>query len=640
MTRLVDCSWRIITDSLDLARHGGTCMRLTAVVTAAALVGLSPALASAQTTSDRPVLTARLTLGSIQGTVSDDHGGPPAGAMVSALGATTALAITDAHGKFLINALPPGEYMLRVHMAGFVSSRRDYVKVGTTPSVIDRIQLTRVDPTQPIEARPIMTAGVVVPAETTDDPDHPHTETAWRLRHIKRSILKQDGDVVSIADASSDEPLQTTQASLFGRAFDNAASFFTETPFSGEVNLLTTSAVADGSLFGPDFMPRGVAYLSIGAPLAGGRWDLRAALNQSDLSSWIVAGTYASQFSGGHSYSTGISYSSQQYDSQDGRPALLAAVPQISRSVGELFASDRWAVVPGVTLDYGARYARYDYLTQRSLVSPHVTVLLTPFDRTHITLGAAQRMVAPGAEEFLPSTTFGPWLPPERTFAPLAGEELRVERGRFFEIGLDPDLTAGLNIGVRHFQQNIDDQLATLFGVPVDGGPKSPGHYYVASAGAVDAEGWAIRLTGVPSPHVRGSVDYSVTQANWMSRGDMAGIAIWAPEAIRPRTEDIHDLTTSVDTDIPQTATRVFVLYKINDAFARGGEPSHTTTDARFDVQVNQALPFMPLHSARWEVLVGVRNLFRDQADVASVYDELLVIRPPKRVIGGVLVKF
>ena len=615
-------------------------MRLTAVVTAAALVGFPAAIASAQPTSERATLTARVTLGSIQGTVSDDRGGPLAGAMVSALGATTALAITDARGRFLLNALPPGDYMIRVHMAGFVSSRRDYVRVGAAPAVLDRIQLTRVDPSQPLEARPIMTAGVAIPAETTDDPDHPHTETAWRLRHIKRSILKQNGDVVSIADATTDEPLQTTQASLFGRAFDNAATFFTDTPFSGEVNLLTTSAIGGGSLFGPDFVPRGVAYLTIGAPLAGGRWDVRAALNQSDLSSWIVAGTYASHLSGGHDYSAGVSFSTQQYDSQDGRPALLAAVPEVSRSVGELFGADRWAILPGVTLDYGARYARYDYLSQRSLISPHLGVVLTPMDKTHVTLSAAQRMLAPGAEEFLPSTTFGPWLPPERTFAPLAGETLRVERGRFFEIGVDRDLTPGLNVGVRHFQQSIDDQLTTLFGIPVEGGPKSPGHYYVTSAGAVDADGWAIRVTGLPSPHVRGSIDYSVAQARWISRGDMAAIAIWAPEAIRPRNEDVHDLTTSLDTDIPQTATRVFVLYKISDAFARGGEPSHATTDARFDVQVNQPLPFVPLHSTRWEVLVGVRNLFRDQNDVASIYDELLVVRPPKRVIGGVLVKF
>lgn len=619
-------------------------MRLTTVVTAVALVGF-PVAASAQTASAQPVsvrstLTARLTLGSIEGTVSDEKGGPLAGAMVSALGATTALAITDGRGRFSINALPPGDYMVRVHMAGFVSSRRDYVRVGTSSSVLDRIRLTRADKTETSDGRPIMTAGVAIPSETTDDPDHPHTETAWRLRHIKRSILKQNGDVVSIADATTDEALQPSTGSLFGRAFGNAASFFTDTAFTGEVNLLTTSVFAGGSMIDPDFTPRGVAYLSIGAPLAGGRWDVRAALNQSDLSSWIVAGTYASHLSGGHDYSAGITYSTQQYDSENGRPTLVAPVADSSRSVGELFGADRWTIVPGITLDYGARYARYDYLTQHSLLSPHLGIILTPMNRTHVTAAVAQRMVAPGTEEFLPSTTLGPWLPPERTFAPLAGEDLRVERGRFFDVGIDRDLTAALNVGVRHFQQSIDDQLTTLFGVPVDGGPNSPGHYYVASAGAVDAEGWAIRVTGTPSSHVRGTLDYSVTSAQWVSRGDMAAIAVWAPEAIRPRNEDIHDLTTSLESDIPQTSTRLFVLYKINDAFARGGEPSHSSTDARFDVQVNQALPFMPLRSTRWEVLLGVRNLFRDQNDVASVYDELLVIRPPKRVIGGVLVKF
>jgi hypothetical protein len=613
-------------------------MRLTTVVTAAALIGF-PAAAFAQPAPERPALTARVTLGSIQGTVSDVRGGPLAGAMVSALGATTALAITDAHGHFLLNSLPPGDYMLRVHLAGFVSSRRDKVRVGAAPAVVDRIELSRVDPSQPLAGRPIMTAGVVVPAETTEDPDHPHTETAWRLRHIKRSILKQNGDGVSIADATTDATLDAQQASLFGRAFGNAASFFSDSMFSGEVNLLTTSAIATGSPFGLDFAPRAVSYVSIGAPLAGGRWDVRAALNQSDLSSWIVAGTYAAHINAGHDYSAGISYSSQQYDSQDGRPALIAAVPEVSRSVGEIYGADQWTIVPGIRLDYGARYARYDYLAQRSLVSPHLGLVLTPFDRTHVTARVAQRMVAPGAEEFLPSTTLGPWLPPERTFAPLAGENLRVERARFFDVGLDRDLGPKLNVGIRHFQQNVDDQLTTLFGVPLAGGPKSPGHYYVASAGAVDAEGWAVRVTGVPSAHVRGSIDYSVTRAHWISRGDMAAIAVWAPEAIRPRNEDVHDLTTTLDTDIPQTATRVFVLYKLNDAFARG-EPAQGTTDARFDVQVNQALPFVPLRSTRWEVLVGVRNLFREQNDIASVYDELLVVRPPKRVIGGVLVKF
>ena len=61
--------------------------------------------------------------------------------------------------------------------------------------------------------------------------------------------------------------------------------------------------------------------------------------------------------------------------------------------------------------------------------------------------------------------------------------------------------------------------------------------------------------------------------------------------------------------------------------------------DGRFDVQLNQALPF-GLGSTKWEVLVGIRNLFRDPNEPASIYDELLVVRPPKRVVGGFLVRF
>jgi hypothetical protein len=136
-------------------------------------------------------------------------------------------------------------------------------------------------------------------------------------------------------------------------------------------------------------------------------------------------------------------------------------------------------------------------------------------------------------------------------------------------------------------------------------------------------------------------MDYTVTRADWLSRGDLAAISLWAPSAIRPHTEDVHNLTTSLETEVPQTATRVFVVYTVNAAFAHGDDPTRPELDYRFDVQVNQALPFMPFsRSARWEVLVGMRNLFRDPSEPGSVYDELLVVRPPKRVVGGVLVRF
>ena len=623
-------------------------VRLTGLVAAAAAVlGLTAASASAQSRFTPVEQQAHLMLGSIHGVVVDDRGGPLAGAMVSALGVATGMTTTDIRGRFVIEPLPSGQYVLRVNHTGFVSTRREGIRVGASPSDVDRIQLRRVD--ADLASHPILAAGMAsVPAganPTPEDGDN-HSETAWRLRHIKRSVLKQEGSV-SIADAAADQDMPPEAPSIFGRALDNAASaatsFFTDTPFSGEVNLLTTSSSqAVGPLLFTDFAPRGVAYLSIGAPAASGRWDVRASMSQSDVSAWILAGTFRTRIATAHDSAFGVSYSTQQYQNPQARALGLGRASDDSRNVGEIFGGDRWTASPSFTLEYGARYAHYDYLHRRSLLSPHVGIVLTSFDsNTHITANVAQRMLAPGAEEFLAPTMVGPWLPPERTFAALDGQDLRVERSRFLDVGVNHQFDGAFVVGARRFQQRTDNQLVTLFGLPVNGGPESPGHYFVASAGDFDAQGWAFNVTSTPSQRLRGSVEYSLARAQWISRADIAAIAFWAPTAIRPRTEDVHDLTTSLETDVPQTDTRVFVLYRLNNAFARGNDPTHPSLDYRFDVQVNQALPFMPFSgTARWEVLVGLRNMFRDPTDMGSIYDELLVVHPPKRIIGGVLIKF
>src|SRR5688572_27224896 len=309
--------------------------RLTGFLAAAAIVGLTVAPVSAQTSGGRPgaftpilqTQQARLSLGSIQGLGSDERGGPLAGAVVSALGATTAMATTDARGRFVIQPLAAGEYVLRIHLAGFVSGRREGVRVGPAAVEVPKIQMRRLDGA--LAARPILAAGVTLPpGENPTAEEDNHTETAWRLRHIKRSVLKQDGDVVSIADAASGQPVPPGSPSIFGRAFDNAAtmaaSFFTATPFSGEVNFLTTSALGPGPLLFSDFVPRGVAYMSIGAPAASGRWDVRASMSQSDVSAWVIAGSFTSRIASTHDSAMGVSYSTQRYQNQHGRPFTLA----------------------------------------------------------------------------------------------------------------------------------------------------------------------------------------------------------------------------------------------------------------------------------------------------------------------------
>jgi hypothetical protein len=634
--------------------------RMTRVLSAAGfLVAIAGAVSSsvqAQQRAGAPEFrrVSAIVGGSINGIVSDDRGGPLSGAMVSALGATTAMTVTDANGRFSLQKLPAGDYTLRAHLPGFAASTRANVHVGFSASAVHRLQLRRLDfavptagrATDTVTARPILAAGFGLPVidmpetpETTAaDDDHSHTETAWRLRHLTRSILKSSAHAVVFADdenSSPDDP-------LFGRSARGvrsvAASLFADLPFTGEVNLLTTGAFGPSDLFSGDILPRGVAYLAIGSPTPAGDWTLRAAMSEGDLSSWIVAGSFVSRRAGVHSYDLGLSYSTQEY--QGGNPLALAAVSDGSRNVGEVYALDRWTVSPGVSFEYGGRYARYDYLTRPGLFSPRAGLTLEPTDKTRINAVLAQRMIAPGAEEFLAPAVAGPWLPPERTFSPLVGNDLLVERARYLDVLLEHDLNSTYTIGVRRFFQGVDNQAVTIFGMESPSGTRSVGHYYVATAGSVDTQGWGVRLSSTSSKRVSGSLDYTLTHGRWNSAGDLADATPWLARLTRAQDEDIHDLTTSIRTSIPETATRVFVLYKLNSGYARRtGSLSQTGLDGRFDVQVNQALPF-GLGGTKWEVLVGVRNLFRDPNDLASIYDELLVVRPPKRVVGGFLVKF
>jgi hypothetical protein len=627
--------------------------RITRVLSAAGVVAIatavipSPGLAQQTAPARAPEFrnVSAMLSGAIKGVVSDEGGGPLSGAMVSALGTTMAMTVTDANGRFSLEKLPPGDYTLRAHLAGFAASRRENVRVGVMPASIYRLQLHRLEnavattgTAEGVTTRPILAAGFGLPSvesgdATTSDPDHPHTDTAWRLRHLTRSILKDSSSVVVVEN----DDTMPSDGSMFGRNISAVASFFADLPFTGEVNLLTTGAFAPGHLFSGDTLPRGVAYLAIGAPTGAGDWALRAAMSQGDLSSWIVAGSFASKREGIHTYDLAWSYSTQEY--QGGNPLALAAVSDGNRNVGEISAIDRWTVGPGVTFHYGGRYARYDYLEQPALFSPRVGLALEPTKSTRVTAELAQRMIAPGAEEFLAPAIAGPWLPPERTFSALGGGDLRVERARDLDVLVEHDFGV-YSFGVRRFFQGVDNQAMTIFGMRAPDGTRSVGHYYVAGAGSVDVDGWGVRLSSNASKRVSGSVDYSLSHGRWSSFGEISRGRPWLANLTRPQDEDMHDLTTSFQTAIPETATRVFVLYKLNSGYARRNAAlSETGLDARFDVQVNQALPF-GLGNTKWEVLVGVRNLFRDPNDPASVYDELLVVRPPKRVVGGFLVRF
>jgi hypothetical protein len=249
-------------------------------------------------------------------------------------------------------------------------------------------------------------------------------------------------------------------------------------------------------------------------------------------------------------------------------------------------------------------------------------------------------VIAPGADEFLPPPSAGPWLPPERTFSPLLpGAFFQAERVRNVDVGIEQQLGRGPNapaIGVRRFQAAAQDQVATLFGLDSE---SNVGHYYVATPGSLSADGWVMRISGRLGSRVEGTVDYTTSQAQWTTGSEAFAIAALAPSVVRLSRERLHDVTTSVNATIPETSTKVLMAYRINTGFSVP-DSALPVAAGRFDVELRQALPLRPTRASRTELVVVVRNLFRDLGDAGSLYDELLTVAPPMRIMGGVQVKF
>ena len=625
----------------------------------------------AQTTQDGRV--ASLASGAIEGLVQDEAGVPLAGAIVSALGSSTVFALTDRLGHFALRPLPPGPYVVRAHLSGFIAPRGRIVQVLPSSRASSSISLRHVTASL-AGSPPILPAsfggatpapepaatGPAPPTPTIDGPGNDNDdnngnrdnanrdgEIEWRLRHARRSILKDAIDQVLIADArpAADGAFgPQTRSGAVGPAHA-AASLFADSPFFGQVNLLTTSSFdAPQDLFSTRaFLGRSVANVLVGAPV-GDRadWTVRGAVTQGDISSWVVFGDYVTRAPARHRYDIGLSYSTQRYDG--GNFAALRNVTDGSRNAGTLHGFDTFAVTPALSVTYGARYARYDYLDGQSLLSPRVAVTVTPAARLRVNAFVSRRAVAPGAEEFMPPADTGIWLPPQRTFSSLVDNgPLIAEQTTHAEAGIERDV-ARATISIRAFSQRVDHQLVTLFGIAEPGRPSATlGHYFVADGGCVEASGYSAGIRSVIAARVHGSIDYSFARARWTPANqadDLTYLMLLAPSAVRTAVERVHDLSASIETDVPETSTRLIVFYRLNNGFARRDAIDGPTVDARFDVQVRQALPFMDFSAAKWEMLVDVRNFFREATSGQSIYDEMLVVRPPKRVVGGLTLRF
>jgi hypothetical protein len=220
------------------------------------------------------------------------------------------------------------------------------------------------------------------------------------------------------------------------------------------------------------------------------------------------------------------------------------------------------------------------------------------------------------------------------------GRPFQSERTNHAAIEAERDLGSS-TVSFAVFGQQVTDQLVTMFGARTQDAPGAQlGHYLVGNSGDVDASGWSAKFRTAVIPRVNASVVYTLTRAQW-TRNDAstAYLLLIEPSLVRPTTDRLQEVSTSIEASVPETATRVLVVWRLMSGLPSAGS-DRSSYDSRFDMQVHQSLPFMDFSTARWEMLLAIRNTFRDATSEASAYDELLVARPPKRIIGGLTLKF
>ena len=627
------------------------------LVVAAGLFAFGAASADAgqkpEPAADAVAIQAAVRSGRIAGTVTDADGQPVDGAMVSAFGPLGAeLVVSDGNGRFLLPSLAPGRYLVQAHVAGFVTSRRRLVSVWAGRAAVHAIAMSRVGPSSGAVFPTLASLGLSLPAAEEQGPDseteapaarepdppHDHAEKAWRLRRARRGVLKQAERGEGAGAASGAAPPDDGEVALFrsGGTPASFASWLRAFPLTGEVNLLTRGTVESANPLVGSPRAAGIANLSVGAPAWRGDWTAHGAMNTGDVSSWFASGAYLAEAGSAHRFGVKAAYGRQRYDGVNPLALTVAAETRNAASIGGF---DRWAVSPRLSLEYGGRYSRYDYI-DGGLFSPRAAITVAPVPGLRFRVAGGQEMVAPGAETFRRPTGAGLWLPPEQTFATLSRHGgLLPERTRHFDVGLERDLAGGIVVGVRRFRQDVANQMVTLFGaggleaVPAD-------FYYVARAGSVASRGWIFTVRRELGRRVKGSVDFSVVEAQWGQAEFGPVAAAEAPGVLRPAVEQFHDISGTIETEFPESATRVSVRCRISGAFEGIDPAGPGGLDARFDLLVHQALPFAPLGGSRWEALLAVRSLFFDPRDTGSIFSELLVIRPPRQVVGGVVVHF
>jgi hypothetical protein len=544
-----------------------------------------------------PAARAEGPAGRILGLVEDASGSPIPGAVISlfgrGVGSMGLVTLSDSTGRFSVPSLPPGAYTVRALRDGHTPAPARRVLILPNQDATFTISMTSVgDPTT--------RDGQDAKAAAKDDASATR-DLQWLIRHKRRSALEdraQNGQ-----SASGDTPPTGLLASLFP-------------DLAGTLQVVTNPNFTDVA---DEVEPSSWSVVKLNGRIAdSGRWSLGGLVAERESATWRMAGEFVFEPGAGHEIEVATGYGTRAL-----RPMALGTDPtRMDRGVGAVSFQDRWTASDRVTATIGGRYSYAGFLQQSNHLDRMFAVEFRSDENVRLSASARSRTLVPGGDVLTVSTIS---TAPAVAISML-DEHLRPERVLHYEVAFDQEM-GDFTVEGHAFYETIHDQLVNGF----TSSSVLPHALSISNGGWMGTRGMGVKVSRRFGDVVHGSMTYTYGHS-------------WRPDGPAPATllafreGDFHDLAARVETMIEGTDTRVIAFCRVNRLAS--GELPGATTNTRFDVQLSQGLPFLgAITRADWDVLVAVRNLFYEASE-GGVLDEMAVAHPPKRVLGGISVRF
>jgi hypothetical protein len=543
--------------------------------------------------------------GGLLGYVENSRGIPLSGALVSVFGRGIGpgfTTLTDSSGRFFVPSLPAGSYTLRALRDGHRPAPARRVMVLPNQDATFTLNLTPV-------GEPVVEESEAQRVDRERDQLAAERELRWLLRHKRRSVLEARKQ-----DAEAEKGDSATAPRL---------SWLPE--LDGSVELMARPAAV--GMGRPEEAiedePSSYSVLRLQGRIADtARWTLSGAVAERDTAAWRMAGEFVLEAGAGHEILAATGYGSRYV--RGGSLESYATRPY-DRSVGAVYLQDRWELSERLITTVGGRFSYTGYLGEAHHFDPHLSLEIRRDDQTRVRGTRESRTLVPGGD-VLTLTRLA--TAPAPSFS-MPSEGIRAERLTRYEIAVEQDF-GNASVAAHTFFEGVRDQMLNSFSGE---GPSRTLH--VANGGNTSARGLGLSVSRRFGEAVRGSMTYSY--------GFRRVDTVTAEHPALAFSEGgFHDLTARMETVLQGTDTRLVAFYRVNrlspEPARRVDAPA--VRSMRYEVQLSQGLPFLgTLTHADWDVLVAVRNLFYEASE-GGILDEMTVSNPPRRVLGGISVRF